>query len=72
MKLLEPFYIRDVELKNRVVLSPMITNLGTPEGYPTEEHIRYFIRRASAGLLITEYTYVNKVDARGYENCFGF
>ncbi|MBB5253690.1 oxidoreductase [Sulfurisphaera ohwakuensis] len=71
MRLLEPFYIRDVELKNRVVMSPMITNLGTPEGYPTEEHIMYFVRRASAGLLITEYTYVNKVDARGSPNQLG-
>lgn len=71
MRLLEPFYIRDVELKNRVVMSPMITNLGAPEGYPTEEHIRYFVRRASAGLLITEYTYVNKVDARGSPNQLG-
>jgi len=71
MKLLEPFYIKDVELKNRVVQSPMITNLGTPEGYPTEEHIQYFVRRASAGLLITEYTYVNKVDARGSPNQLG-
>ncbi|QIW22939.1 NADH oxidase [Sulfolobus sp. S-194] len=71
MRLLEPFYIRDIELKNRVVMSPMITNLGTPEGYPTEEHIMYFVRRASAGLLITEYTYVNKIDARGSPNQLG-
>ncbi|BFH73109.1 NAD(P)-binding protein [Sulfurisphaera javensis] len=71
MKLLEPFSIKDVELKNRVVMSPMITNLATPEGYPTEEHIMYFVRRASAGLLITEYTYVNKVDARGSPNQLG-
>lgn len=71
MKILEPFSIKDLELKNRVIMSPMITNLGTPEGYPTEEHIRYFVRRASAGLLITEYTYVNKVDARGSPNQLG-
>jgi 2,4-dienoyl-CoA reductase-like NADH-dependent reductase (Old Yellow Enzyme family) len=49
MKLFEPLTIRDVELKNRVVMSPMITNFASPEGYPTEEHIMYFIRRSSAG-----------------------
>ena len=71
MKLFEPLTIRDVELKNRVVMSPMITNFASPEGYPTEEHIMYFIRRSSAGLLITEYTYVNKIDSRGSPNQLG-
>jgi len=71
MKLLEPVSIHNVELKNRIIMSPMITNLATPEGYPTEEHIRYFIRRASAGLLITEYTYVNNLDSRGSPNEMG-
>lgn len=71
MKLLEPFSIKDIEFKNRVVMSPMITNFATPEGYPSEEHIMYFVRRASAGLLITEYTYINKIDARGSPNQLG-
>ena len=71
MKLFEPFEIGDVVIKNRVVMSPMITNLATPEGYPTEEHIAYFVRRRSVGLMITEYTYVNKVDARGSPNQLG-
>ncbi len=65
MRLFEPFLVRDVEIKNRIIMSPMITNLATPEGYPTDEHVMYFVRRASAGLLITEYTYVNNVDSRG-------
>lgn len=71
MKLFEQLKIGDVELKNRIVMSPMITNLASPEGYPTEEHIAYFVRRSSAGLLITEYTYVNRVDARGSPNQLG-
>ncbi len=68
MKLLEPFYIRDVKLRNRVVMAPpMISNLAAPGGgYPTDEHIAYMARRtASAGLIITEYTYVDAVDSRG-------
>lgn len=72
MKLLEPFNIGDVEVRNRVVMSPMISNLGTPQGYPSEEHIAYLSRRAiSAGLIITEYTYVNRRDARGSPNQLG-
>lgn len=61
----------DVELSNRIVMSPMATNLATPEGYPTEELVMYYVRRASVGLIITEYTYVNRVDARGTPNQLG-
>ncbi|BCU71489.1 NAD(P)-binding protein [Stygiolobus caldivivus] len=71
MKLFEPLKIGDITIKNRVVMSPMITNLATPEGYPSEEHISYFLRRKSVGLMITEYTYVNKVDSRGSPNQLG-
>ncbi|ARM75496.1 NAD(P)-binding protein [Acidianus manzaensis] len=71
MKLFEPFYIRDLEIKNRIVMSPMITNLASPDGYPTDEHIMYFVRRSSVGLIITEYTYVNRIDARGSPNELG-
>ncbi|BDC17235.1 NAD(P)-binding protein [Acidianus sp. HS-5] len=71
MKLFEPLKIGDIELKNRVIMSPMITNLASPEGYPTEEHIAYFVRRSSAGLLITEYTYINNSDSRGSPNQLG-
>jgi len=71
MKLFEPLRIRDVELKNRVVMAPMISNLGTPAGYPTDNHILYLARRASVGLIITEYTYVNRIDARGSYNQLG-
>ena len=71
MKILEPLRVRDVTLNNRVVMAPMITNLATPEGYPSEEMIAYFVRRRSVGLMITEYTYVNKMDARGSPNQLG-
>ncbi|MEM0293761.1 MAG: hypothetical protein QXF93_04045, partial [Saccharolobus sp.] len=42
-------------------MSPMISNLATPEGYPSETHIAYLAERAKGevGLIITEYTYIN-------------
>ncbi|MCH4814668.1 MAG: FAD-dependent oxidoreductase [Saccharolobus sp.] len=72
-KLLEPIRIGDVVLKNRIAMSPMISNLGTPEGYPSDTHIAYLAERAKGGvgLIITEYTYVNHVDARGSVNELG-
>src|SRR5699024_3889721 len=43
-----------IELDNRFVLSPMITNASTSEGYVTEEDLTYAKRRArSAPLQIT-------------------
>jgi len=72
-KLLEPIRIGDIVLKNRIAMSPMISNLGTPEGYPSDAHIAYLAERAKGGvgLIITEYTYVNHVDARGSVNELG-
>jgi 2,4-dienoyl-CoA reductase-like NADH-dependent reductase (Old Yellow Enzyme family) len=49
------------ELENRFVLSPMITNSSTSEGYVTEEDLAYARRRASsAPLQITGAAYIEK------------
>jgi NADH:flavin oxidoreductases, Old Yellow Enzyme family len=72
MKILEPLQIGDITIRNRVVMAPMISNLANPQGYPSEEHIAYLSRRAStAGLIITEYCYVNRTDSRGSPNQLG-
>lgn len=48
-----------IELDNRFVLSPMITNASTSEGYVTEEDLAYAKRRArSAPLQITGAAYI--------------
>lgn len=54
-------------------MSPMISNLATPEGYPSDAHIAYLAERAKGGigLIITEYTYINHTDARGSVNELG-
>lgn len=50
-----------VELDNRFVLSPMITNSSTKEGYVTEEDIAYAKRRKdSAPLQVTGAAYIEK------------
>ncbi|WP_243680009.1 hypothetical protein [Vulcanisaeta souniana] len=70
-KLFEQITVGGVELSNRIAMSPMATNLATPEGYPTEELVMYYVRRASAGLIITEYTYVNRLMPGGTPNQLG-
>ena len=47
-RLFTPISVRDMELKNRVVM-PALHHLYTPEGYATERFNRYYWRRAEGG-----------------------
>lgn len=38
-----------IEVKNRIVMSPMTTNLGSPDGGVTQSLINYLIARARGG-----------------------
>ncbi len=56
--------------RNRIVMAPMISNLANPDGSTNETHIRYLAERArgGAGIITTEYTYVDDHNARGSRN----
>ncbi|HVF17892.1 MAG TPA: NADH:flavin oxidoreductase, partial [Steroidobacteraceae bacterium] len=58
--LFEPFTIHNLELKNRIVMSPM-TRSFSPGGVPGENVAAYYRRRAEndVGLIITEGTVVD-------------
>jgi 2,4-dienoyl-CoA reductase (NADPH2) len=52
--LLSPGSIGPMQLRNRIVMSPMETMYGTPEGLPSERTIAYFAARAAGGVgLVT-------------------
>lgn len=70
MKLSEPGRIGDLEIKNRIVMAPMISNLANPDGNTNDNHAAYLEERAAggAGLIITEYTYINNINSRGSRN----
>jgi 2,4-dienoyl-CoA reductase-like NADH-dependent reductase (Old Yellow Enzyme family) len=61
LKLFEPFNIRGVILRNRVVFPPCDTNYATEEGYLSQRLIDHYSRVAEggAGLIIVENTNVN-------------
>ncbi len=69
----QPGYIGDIRIKNRIAMAPMISNLANPDGSTNENHIKYLEARArgGAGLIITEYTYVDAINARGSRNELG-
>lgn len=56
-----PMKIGNVEIKNRVVLPPMLMGFGQFDGRPTEQMMNYYEERAKggAGLIMTEITRVN-------------
>ncbi len=60
--LFEPIHLPNgIKLDNRFVLSPMITNSSTAEGYVTEEDVAYAERRAtSAPLQVTGAAYIEE------------
>jgi N-ethylmaleimide reductase len=54
MKLLEPFDLGDLRLKNRVVMAPMTRSRADALGVVGELTARYYAQRATAGLIISE------------------
>ncbi len=66
-----PFRVRDVELANRVVVSPMAQYRAT-DGTPGDWHFVHYAERAKggAGLVVTEMTCVS-ADARITPGCTG-
>ncbi|BBB90835.1 MAG TPA: NADPH dehydrogenase NamA [Methylomusa anaerophila] len=58
MKLFEPYNIKNVTLKNRIVMPPMCMYQAAADGFPTLFHIAHYGGRAvgGAGLIIVEST----------------
>lgn len=68
--LLSPFSLRDLLLKNRVVMSPLTRSRAGTERLANALMAEYYSQRASAGLIITEATVISK-QAIGWLNSPG-
>jgi 2,4-dienoyl-CoA reductase-like NADH-dependent reductase (Old Yellow Enzyme family)/thioredoxin reductase len=70
--LFRPLKIRSMELKNRVVMAPMVTNYATKDGAVTGRLIDYIVARAwgGVGLIEAEASYV-RPDGRALANQLG-
>ena len=60
--LFDPINIRELSLKNRLVMPPMATGMATEDGEVTDRHIKHYVTRArgGVGLIIIEHTYVSE------------
>ena len=58
--LFSPGKIGSMELRNRVVMAPMVVQLASESGAVTERTVDYYARRAKggAGLIIVEASYI--------------
>jgi 2,4-dienoyl-CoA reductase-like NADH-dependent reductase (Old Yellow Enzyme family) len=65
-KLLEPIKIGPMPIKNRIVMSPMATNLPASDGSATDKMIDYYSERAKGGvgLVIVEDTYTDEKESK--------
>jgi 2,4-dienoyl-CoA reductase-like NADH-dependent reductase (Old Yellow Enzyme family) len=63
--LFQPFQVKSLALKNRIVMAPM-TRSFAPEGVPDSNIAAYYRRRAEAdvGLILSEGTVINRPAAR--------
>lgn len=54
LKLLEPFKLGDIELRNRIVMAPMTRSRAFIDNIPNEMAKTYYRQRSTAGLIISE------------------
>lgn len=71
-KILEPMKIGTMEVRNRFVMPPMVTNYAAGDGSVTNRIIDYHARRAKGGvgLIIVEAIYVHQT-GKGFSNELG-
>lgn len=59
-KLLEPLEVKDITLRNRIVMAPMQSGRASLDGAVTNRLINFYVRRsAHVGLPIVEHSYVS-------------
>ena len=64
--LLTPYQLGDLALKNRIVMAPLTRTRAENSGHVTNElMVEYYAQRASAGLIISEGTWVSE-EAQGW------
>ena len=58
-RLLEPFRLHDLELRNRVVMAPLTRSRSGPDRVPNTTMAEYYAQRSSAGLIVSEATTIS-------------
>src|SRR4030042_2103567 len=73
MKLMQPLRLKGVELRNRIVMAPMLSRLCNPDGVVSQKLIDYYAERArgGVGLVIVEYCYIDERESKANQGQLG-
>jgi 2,4-dienoyl-CoA reductase-like NADH-dependent reductase (Old Yellow Enzyme family)/thioredoxin reductase len=73
MKLFQPFQLKNLMLRNRLVMAPMLSRLCDPEGIVSPKLIDYYAERArgGVGLVIVEYCYTDQKESKANQGQLG-
>jgi 2,4-dienoyl-CoA reductase-like NADH-dependent reductase (Old Yellow Enzyme family) len=72
-KLMQPFRLKNVPLRNRIVMAPMLSRLCYPDGVVSPQLIDYYAERAKGGvgLIIVEYCYLDEKESKANHGQLG-
>jgi 2,4-dienoyl-CoA reductase-like NADH-dependent reductase (Old Yellow Enzyme family)/thioredoxin reductase len=71
--LMQPFQMKGLTLRNRIVMAPMLSRLCNPDGIVSQKLIDYYAERAKggAGLIIVEYCYIDERESKANQGQLG-
>ena len=72
-KLMQPFRLKNIELRNRIVMAPMLSRLCDPDGIVSQKLIDYYAARSKGGvgLIISEYCYIDDKESKAHPGQLG-
>ena len=71
--LMGPFGLKNLTLRNRIVMAPMLSRLCDPDGIVSPKLIDYYAERAmgGVGLIIVEYCYIDEKESKANQGQLG-
>jgi len=71
--LMQSFQMKNLVLRNRIVMAPMLSRLCDPDGIVSQKLIDYYAERAKggAGLIIVEYCYIDEKESKANQGQLG-
>ncbi len=72
-KLMESIRIQNIEVRNRIVMAPMLSRLCNPNGVVSPKLVDYYAERAKGGvgLIIVEYCYIDAKESKAFQEQLG-
>ncbi len=72
-QLMQPYRLKNITLRNRIVMAPMLSRLCDPNGIVSPKLIDYYAARAKGGVgrVIVEYSYIDTKESKANQGQLG-